>query len=170
MKLFHGSNTPIDIIDLNLCQPYKDFGRGFYLTTIEEQAVTMAKRTKRIYGGTPCVTAFDFDIKCLESGLLSVKIFEIPSEEWAVFVLNNRNRDYTDHMNECCNHDNKYDIVTGPVANDDIALLFRTFSNGVIDIEILVKELKFRKLTDQFSFHTEKSLTFLNRIGDCFYG
>lgn len=170
MKLFHGSNTPINIIDLSLCQPYKDFGRGFYLTTLEEQAVTMAKRTSRIYGNYPCVTSFDFDTNCLKSGLLSVKIFDLPSEEWAIFVLNNRNRDYSNYMNECCNHDNKYDIVIGPVANDDIAMLFRTFSNGIIDIEVLVKELKYKKLTDQFSFHTTKSMGYLSKIGDCFYG
>jgi hypothetical protein len=32
MLLFHGSNTDIKIIDLAMCRPYKDFGRGFYLT------------------------------------------------------------------------------------------------------------------------------------------
>lgn len=32
MILYHGSNTAIDGIDLNRCRPYKDFGRGFYLT------------------------------------------------------------------------------------------------------------------------------------------
>lgn len=34
MILYHGSNVAIDKIDLNLCKPYKDFGRGFYLTDI----------------------------------------------------------------------------------------------------------------------------------------
>lgn len=38
MILYHGSNTAIDGIDLNRCRPYKDFGRGFYLTDIREQA------------------------------------------------------------------------------------------------------------------------------------
>ena len=38
MILYHGSNMAIDGIDLNRCRPYKDFGRGFYLTDIREQA------------------------------------------------------------------------------------------------------------------------------------
>ena len=38
MKLYHGSNTEINSIELSKCRPYKDFGRGFYLTTLPEQA------------------------------------------------------------------------------------------------------------------------------------
>ena len=41
MKLYHGSNTSIARIDLNRSKPYKDFGKGFYLTTIREQALRM---------------------------------------------------------------------------------------------------------------------------------
>lgn len=51
MILYHGSNIEINDIQLERCRPYKDFGRGFYLTTIEEQAVIMAKRVSKIYGG-----------------------------------------------------------------------------------------------------------------------
>lgn len=36
MILYHGSNTNIQYIDLNLCRHYKDFGKGFYLTDIKE--------------------------------------------------------------------------------------------------------------------------------------
>ena len=33
MLLYHGSNIDIKEIDLAMCRPYKDFGKGFYLTT-----------------------------------------------------------------------------------------------------------------------------------------
>ena len=49
MKLYHGSNIVIDQIDLSKCKPYKDFGQGFYLTEIKEQAEQMARRTSAIY-------------------------------------------------------------------------------------------------------------------------
>ena len=49
MKLYHGSNITIKQIDLSMCKPYKDFGKGFYLTEIKEQAEQMAKRTSAIY-------------------------------------------------------------------------------------------------------------------------
>lgn len=45
MKLYHGSNIVIDQIDLSKCKSYKDFGQGFYLTEIKEQAEQMARRT-----------------------------------------------------------------------------------------------------------------------------
>ena len=48
MKLYHGTNTEIKSIDLSKCKPFKDFGKGFYLTEIELQAVQMARRTAQV--------------------------------------------------------------------------------------------------------------------------
>lgn len=53
MILYHGTNIDIQSINLALCRPYKDFGKGFYTTEIFEQAQKMAKRVARIYGGNP---------------------------------------------------------------------------------------------------------------------
>ena len=47
MILYHGSNLKIDVIDLTKCKPYKDFGQGFYCTTIKKQAEFMAERVVR---------------------------------------------------------------------------------------------------------------------------
>ena len=38
MILYHGTYIDIRSIDLDRCMPYKDFGKGFYLTDIEQQA------------------------------------------------------------------------------------------------------------------------------------
>jgi len=38
MKLYHGTNCHIKNIDLSKCRPYKDFGKGFYLTELKQQA------------------------------------------------------------------------------------------------------------------------------------
>lgn len=48
MKLYHGSNIVIEHINLAMCRPFKDFGKGFYLTDIKEQAEKMAKRVSNI--------------------------------------------------------------------------------------------------------------------------
>ena len=53
MRLYHGSNIAIGNINLAMCRPYKDFGQGFYLTDIEEQAEKMAIRVAKIYGQSP---------------------------------------------------------------------------------------------------------------------
>ena len=95
---------------------------------------------------------------------LNTRIFEGPSKEWALFVINNRNRDYQDINSIECNHDNKYDLVIGPVADDDLALLFRQFSGGLISVEVLVEAMKFKKLTNQYSFHTERALELLEKV------
>ena len=71
MILYHGSNLEIDVIDLNKCRPNKDFGKGFYLTDIPEQAMRMARRVSLIYGGNPIVTFFEADLDNIDIGILT---------------------------------------------------------------------------------------------------
>ena len=95
---------------------------------------------------------------------LNIRKYDKPSKEWATFILNNRDRDFKDIGSKECNTDNKYDLVIGPVADDDIIVLFRTFVNGLINIDTLIRELTYKELTDQYSFHTEKSLKYLKGV------
>lgn len=41
--------------------------------------------------------------------------------------MNNRNHSFDNIEDILCNQDNKYDIVIGPVADDNMALLFRQY-------------------------------------------
>ncbi len=155
MILYHGSNTKIEKIDLSKCRPYKDFGKGFYLTEIREQAEKMASRTAHIYEGEPIVTEFEFDESALSK--LSVKQFDGPNEEWALFVLANRSKEHEQPTHS-------YDIVIGPVADDDIAQLFRNFNDGFINLTMLVEGLKYKKVSSQYFFHTEAAIKYLRRL------
>lgn len=47
MRLYHSSNMIVEHPDTHHSRKYLDFGRGFYLTTIHEQAVRYAQRFKR---------------------------------------------------------------------------------------------------------------------------
>ena len=167
MRLYHGSNIAIDNINLAMCRPYKDFGQGFYLTDIEKQAEKMAIRVARI-GEKPIVNIYEIDddfkdFKDLKD--LKIKNFGIQTtEEWARFVMNNRSRVFTDIKNVLCNKDNKYDIVIGPVADDNMALLFRQYENEIIDFETLVKGMIYKETSSQYSFHTEKSVKLLRKV------
>ena len=163
MILFHGSNTDIVHIDLSKCRPNKDFGQGFYLTTIREQAVRMAQRVARMYGGTPILDIYDFDNSENKLDALNIRHFDGPSVEWAQFVITNRNATKLKEPQEDSNIDGRFDLVIGPIANDDLALLFRQFSEGTISVETLVSEMKFKKLTDQYSFHSERALALLTK-------
>lgn len=157
MRLYHGSNTKIESIELSKCRPFKDFGQGFYLTEIEEQAEQMAKRTASIYGGEPVVTLFEFDTDALNADVLSIKLFKEPNEEWALFVMANRNR----NSEQPCH---QYDIVVGPVADDTIATLFRNFDDDIIDLPTLVSGLKYKKVSSQYFFHTQRALEYLKTL------
>lgn len=165
MILYHGSNVKIDKVDLSKCRKYKDFGQGFYCTTIKQQAEFMARRTTtRAEDGSPCVSSFELDEKVFYDKDIKIRKFDKPSKEWAEFILNNRDRNFKDVSSLECNFDNKYDLVIGPVADDDIIVLFRTFVRGLINIDTLIKELTYKELTDQYSFHTEKALKYLKGV------
>ena len=171
MILYHGSNMEIEKIELSKCKPFKDFGCGFYTTPLREQALTMAIRTVKIYsGGKPYITEYFFDESILDEiksdgkfYTFNIKRFNDPDTEWARFVINNRNRKFTEIKNHECNIDNKYDIVIGPVANDDITALVDVYLSGILSDEALAKELTFRDLSIQVSFHTEKSISLLQK-------
>jgi hypothetical protein len=43
--------------------------------------------------------------------------------------------------------------------------LIRQFSRGTIDAEYLKQEFDFGRLTNQYTFHTEKALQYLKKVG-----
>ena len=76
-----------------MCKPYKDFGRGFYLTELKEQAEKMAIRVAKIHGGIPVVNIYEIADDFTENKEMRCRDFERRvSTEWAVFVMNNRNK------------------------------------------------------------------------------
>ncbi len=157
ITLYHGSNVGINNIDLNRCHPDKDFGKGYYLTDIRSQAEAMAIRRTRIAGeGSPILTTYTFDETLLHSTELKVKIFDTPNEEWALFILANREASLTGYK-----HD--YDIVIGPIADDGVAFQLDRYTRGIIDLPTLVKELSFRKLNRQYYFGTERAIQTLKK-------
>lgn len=158
MTLYHGSNVAIEKIELSVCSPDKDFGRGFYLTDIEEQAMQMANRRTRIAdSGMPIVSRYAFDESLLYGNELNVKIFDRPCCEWALFVLANREATQTGFQHQ-------YDIVAGPVADDGVAFQLERYSRQIITLETLVEELTYRKLNRQYFFGTELSISKLQKL------
>lgn len=156
MRLFHGTNVDFEKIDLSKTNPFKDFGRGFYLTDIENQACELAKKRAIRDGGTPIVQIYEVGDTLLKDESLSVKVFEGASAEWAEFVFNNRNR------NNIFLHN--FDIVVGPIADDGVAYLLGRYQEGSFTLDELAAKLKFKKLNNQYFFGTQRALSFLKRI------
>lgn len=153
MTLYHGSNIEIKQIDLSKGRPQKDFGKGFYTTPLLDQAQFWSRRIANRFGGDPIISKFFFRFNEAKQSGLDIKIFEKPDIEWAQFVMENRNiRGQHKHI---------FDIVIGPVADDDIATLFGLYDMKVIDLQTLARGLEYKKLTSQYFFATEKALEFL---------
>lgn len=155
MILYHGSNMVIDKIDLEMSKPNKDFGKGFYLSENESQAMEMANFKSALLGGEPIVTKFEFNELMMQSSDLLIKIFTDYSEEWADFVFANREG----------NDVELYDIVYGPIANDKVGLQIRKLKDGSIDKAEFLNRLKYMKgITYQYYFGTEKSIQYLKKL------
>lgn len=155
MILYHGSNIDIEIIDLAKSKPNKDFGKGFYLSENETQAQEMAVFKSMQLGGTPVVSKFEFDRNIMADSSLKIKVFTDYSEEWADFVLANR---------DGCPVE-RYDIVYGPIANDKVGMQIRKLKDGSIDKSEFLNRLKYMKgITYQFFFGSEVAIEHLKKI------
>ncbi len=159
IRLFHGSNMKIEEPDLKHSKPYKDFGVGFYLSADKQQAWDMAfQKVNQTQTGKAEVTEFLFDETLMTSENLKVLSYPDYCEEWALFVLANR-----DKKAEHPVHD--YDIVYGPIADDGVTYQLRRYEGGVISLSRLVDELRYAKgITFQYYFGTERALKHLKRI------
>lgn len=159
IKLYHGSNTKIEVPDLLHSKPFKDFGRGFYLSADKQQAWDMAfQKVSQTQEGKAEVTEFLFDEAVMSSGEMKVLNYPDYCEEWALFVLANRNKNNVQPI-----HD--YDIVYGPIADDGVTFQLRRYEGGVISLPRLVEELKYAKgITFQYFFGTERALQLLKRL------
>lgn len=155
MILYHGSNIDIEIIDLAKSKPNKDFGKGFYLSENEKQAQKMAVFKSMQLGGIPVVSKFEFDRNIMADSSLRIKVFTDYSEEWADFVLANR---------DGCPVE-RYDIVYGPIANDKVGMQIRKLKDGSIDKAEFLNRLKYMKgITYQFFFGSEVAIEHLKKI------
>lgn len=153
MILYHGSNVKISKPDLTHSKPFKDFGQGFYLSADEQQARNLAiTKTEQMKTGEPTINKFSFDESIMSSQELRIKIFEDYSNEWAEFVLMNRNDKIPQPS-----HD--FDIVYGPIADDGVNYQLRRYRGGIISLSKLIEELKYAKgITFQYFFGTERAL------------
>jgi hypothetical protein len=153
MMLYHGSNIEIRDPKLLKIQRSLDFGKGFYTTSSFEQAEKWAKRTVLIRAsGKAVVSCYSVD----EDALSKLKIlrFSSPDSIWLDYVVKNR-------KNINMNAADEYDLIIGPVANDQTFPTILLYLDGYIDAASAVKQLLPQKLKDQYTFKTEKALSVL---------
>jgi hypothetical protein len=149
----------IDVIDLNKCKPNKDFGQGFYVTNIREQAYIWAQKMGNNYNMQGVITEFEFNERAWHDDRYKVLRFDKYTEDWLDFVVLNRDDSTTlkQHL---------YDLVEGPVADDRVQRRLDKYLQGSIPKLTFLQELQYHEPTHQICFSTVKSLQMLKRI-DC---
>ena len=157
MRVYHGSYTQIEEIDLSKCEIGKDFGQGFYVTKIKEQAQFWAERKGLDNGTQGYVTEFEFNENAFLHFNLKTLRFTGYDGSWLDFVTMNRDTTLLPPT-----HD--YDIIEGPVADDKIATRIKKYLKGNISKQQFLEELKFVKETHQICFCTGRSLQMLDYV------
>jgi hypothetical protein len=157
MKVYHGSYVEIFEVDLSKSVINRDFGSGFYVTKLREQAEYWAIRKGRQHKTNGFVTEFQFSDVAFTNYGMNVLRFTDYTEEWLDFVVMNRTTEAPDNL-----HD--YDIVEGPIANDDIATRITFYLEGGITKAEFLEELKFKHaVSHQIALCTQKSLQMIKK-------
>ena len=125
-----------------------DFGRAFYLTSDFEQAAKWA-RTSVLRRGDGIASVSSFELDELRLTTLNVLRFDAPNVEWLRFVTRNRAEQIDD---------SGYDVVAGPVANDNTMPVLNLYFKGAYSEEEALKRLLPQRLRDQYAMKTEAAL------------
>ena len=153
MTLYHGSDCLFEEIDLTKSLGKRDFGTGFYTTTISSQAESWAK-SRKLRNQSEHAYVYVYEIDVPENTLL-IKTFDGLSVEWLNTVRDNRKLGGVQH---------NYDIMIGPVANDNTMLTVTRYIQGTYTADEALRRLAYANVNDQVSFHTEKALQYVRFI------
>lgn len=144
--IYHGSNIEVAVPRILQNGFYKDFGYGFYCTIYEKQA----KRWALTRNGASVVNRYEY----IQSDNLKIKRFSQMTDEWLDFVVKCRR-----------GIEHNYDIVEGPMADDQIWKFVEGYIEGEISRNAFWELVKFSYPTHQIVFCTEKALTTLTFEG-----
>ena len=151
MILYHGSNLAVEKPRLMPTKRLLDFGAAFYLTSDFEQARKWSEHAVKIRGtGKPAVSVFEFDDASLSN--LKLLQFKAPDHAWLRFVAANRTGKPVN---------DQYDLIIGPVANDQSIRTVNDYLNGYFTEDIAIQLLLPQKLKDQYAFKTDAALACL---------
>lgn len=161
MIVFHGSNVDVMEIDLSKSRKGLDFGRGFYVTVIREQAEEWAMERSEKYGDEAIVSEFEFNYEnVFKNSHYDTKRYEKYDDEWLDFIIENR-------INDTNTNKHTHDIIESPLADDKVTIMVQqhidsNYKNPTR--EELLDKLKFEKPTHQICFCTTQSLDTIRRV------
>lgn len=142
ITLYHGSNVSVPQPLAKAGRLNLDFGQGFYLTKIREQAEAWAQVIAQRKGrnSTPVLNIYHFNYNEAITNGAKIKVFEAYDLEWLEYVVSCRQGKVI-HAN--------LDIVEGGVANDNVIDTVEDYEKGVITAEQALGQLKYKKVNHQ---------------------
>lgn len=153
--LYHGTNTKFDEIDIDKYgSVFKDFGRGFYLTTNLKQAWNMAHRKA---SNQREAYVYQYELKEFDSKEYNICELLEYNEEWLDVIAENR-------IKGVC-HRSDVDIIYDRMADNKGDILGKELAdylNVKKSCNEVIEKIRFtNKSKDQYCFKTEKSLRLL---------
>lgn len=145
MKVYHSSACIVDHPDIYHSRNNLDFGRGFYVTTMKDQAVSYAQRFIR-RGKSAFLNTYDFDEIALAG--FGVLVFDAYDDHWLDFVMECR-KGGTGGL---------WDVVMGGIANDRVFTTVDLFSAGEISRQEALGRLAYVKPNNQICLRTQGAL------------
>lgn len=159
ITLYHGSHIAVSSPLVGLGRKKVDFGQGFYLTNLHNQAKAWAETIAQRKGrnAKPIVSAYTLDYSSVKNSGFRVKVFDSYDLEWLEYVIDCRRGGEMQKQ---------YDIVEGGVANDNVIDTVEDYENGIITAEQALGQLRYKRVNHQICILNQeiidKYLTFKN--------
>ena len=155
MIVYHGSSEVVRQPDTLHSYRALDFGKGFYVTTVREQAERWARRKADLFGETPVVSRYR-----MRDDLSQFRVKRFPDDlmEWIEFVCDCRDGKPTYQQ---------YDIIIGKVANDKVFRVVDMYHSGIWDKERALQEIRAYPNYDQIAFITQSAIDALLQYDGC---
>ena len=154
MIIYHGRTDIVKIPRIIKTYTGRDFGAGFYTTSIREQAVKWSIR-QAIYRKKADAILNSYELNDSIFQNLKAKTFDGYSMEWLDFVVSCRQ--YADFL-----HD--YDLIKGKIANDDVGETIQAVVDGLTSKDFALSKLVFMHANDQICLSTDNALVYLKFI------
>jgi len=146
MILYHGSFISVPNPLTGVGRKELDFGPGFYVTRIREQAERWARRVCIIRAvDTPLISSYDFDETKLPDDVRCLKLDHY-DRDWLDFISASRRGEEPWQG---------YDIIEGGVANDQVIDTVEDYYAGRITAEQAIGQLRFAKPTHQMCIRNQ---------------
>lgn len=140
ITVYHGSAMEVSKPLVALSRPNLDFGQGFYVTNLRQQAERWASRiaTRRLVN--PVLNIYEFEVNAAKKEYRYLK-FESYDKAWLDFIVANRKGKMLWKG---------FDVVEGGVANDNVIDTVEDYIRGRMSAEAALVELSKHKPNNQF--------------------